>query len=338
MNRSKIEWCDHTWNPITGCLYNCRYCYAKKIAMRFSGDVRLNKMAKQDYTSQIVDGNNIYILQKQMENETGFGLGYPFAFEPTYHKYREKMLDKLKMGNNILVGNMGDMFGDWVPERWIEEVFKICEDRPQHNYLFITKNPNRYRRLNLLRTQNVFFGTSISTEHEMGRYVDLNHDKGDKSQRFVCFEPLLEDVHPEKYEHLFKIVSWIIIGAETGNYNGVSPRFDWIQRIVAAADFQRKPVFMMDSLVDIVGEGNMRRDYPEQLRKKTMSTKVESRLFSDCASCGVHKKKAEMITLLARSKRGEMPKQFGFLCPYCFKELCSNLNLSVPQLENLKVK
>lgn len=31
MNRSKIEWCDHTWNPITGCLHNCPYCYAKRM-------------------------------------------------------------------------------------------------------------------------------------------------------------------------------------------------------------------------------------------------------------------------------------------------------------------
>lgn len=37
MNKTKIEWCDYTWNPITGCRNNCWYCYAKKIAMRFSG-------------------------------------------------------------------------------------------------------------------------------------------------------------------------------------------------------------------------------------------------------------------------------------------------------------
>ena len=49
MNRSKIEWCDHTWNPITGCLHNCRYCYARGMARRFCGDIRLNKLAKDDY-------------------------------------------------------------------------------------------------------------------------------------------------------------------------------------------------------------------------------------------------------------------------------------------------
>lgn len=35
MNRTNIEWCDYTWNPITGCLRGCEYCYAKRINDRF---------------------------------------------------------------------------------------------------------------------------------------------------------------------------------------------------------------------------------------------------------------------------------------------------------------
>lgn len=50
MNKSKIEWCDHTWNPITGCNHGCHYCYARTMTARFSGDVRLNKMCKADYS------------------------------------------------------------------------------------------------------------------------------------------------------------------------------------------------------------------------------------------------------------------------------------------------
>jgi protein gp37 len=37
MNKSSIEWCDYTWNPIWGCLNNCDYCYARKIGIRFKG-------------------------------------------------------------------------------------------------------------------------------------------------------------------------------------------------------------------------------------------------------------------------------------------------------------
>ena len=35
MNKTKIEWCTYTWNPITGCLNDCEYCYARKIYARF---------------------------------------------------------------------------------------------------------------------------------------------------------------------------------------------------------------------------------------------------------------------------------------------------------------
>ena len=37
MNKTKIEWTDYTWNPITGCKHGCSYCYAKRISMRFVG-------------------------------------------------------------------------------------------------------------------------------------------------------------------------------------------------------------------------------------------------------------------------------------------------------------
>lgn len=30
MLKTKIEWCDSTWNPVTGCQHGCEYCYAKK--------------------------------------------------------------------------------------------------------------------------------------------------------------------------------------------------------------------------------------------------------------------------------------------------------------------
>lgn len=37
MNKTRIEWTDYTWNPVTGCWGGCEYCYAKRIAMRFTG-------------------------------------------------------------------------------------------------------------------------------------------------------------------------------------------------------------------------------------------------------------------------------------------------------------
>lgn len=34
MLKTKIEWADSTWNPVTGCLHGCEYCYARRIAER----------------------------------------------------------------------------------------------------------------------------------------------------------------------------------------------------------------------------------------------------------------------------------------------------------------
>lgn len=37
MQKTKIEWCDSSWNPITGCYHQCEYCYARRIANRYRG-------------------------------------------------------------------------------------------------------------------------------------------------------------------------------------------------------------------------------------------------------------------------------------------------------------
>lgn len=36
-SKTKINWCDSTWNPVTGCLHGCEYCYARKIANQYGG-------------------------------------------------------------------------------------------------------------------------------------------------------------------------------------------------------------------------------------------------------------------------------------------------------------
>ncbi len=48
-----ISWAAWSWNPVTGCLHGCDYCYAREIAM-----------------------------------STRFAPAYPAGFEPTYHNER----------------------------------------------------------------------------------------------------------------------------------------------------------------------------------------------------------------------------------------------------------
>lgn len=351
MNRSKIEWCDHTWNPITGCRHNCKYCYARRWTTRFSGDVRLNMMAKKDYAMESAanSGEDLYVLDAPMLNETGNPLIYPFGFAPTLHRYRMDMPSKLKMGNNIFVGAMADVFGAWVPDQWIKEVFDICKTYPIHNYLFLTKNPDRYMELfmkDLLpECENMWYGVSVTNMDQSHLAEAITQDLPAGAHSFLSIEPILEDltIKSEHYENSLEIVignftDWVIIGAETGRRKDkVIPKKEWIDNIVRLCDEEGIPVFMKDSLISIVGESNMRREFPKQLQHSEMeiSPKMKKKLFDVCAECKARLKKSNMITLLARSKRGEQPKQFGFMCRECFKKFCEELGLDLPELAEL---
>ena len=332
MNKSKIEWCDHTWNPITGCRHGCKYCYANHMVKRFAGDTRLNIMAKKDYRMEAShDGSeDVYVLDEPMLNETGKPLVYPFGFEPTFHRHRLNTLDKLKMGNNVFVGAMADIFGEWVPDEWIREVLEICLGKPQHNYLFLTKNPERYELIDsaweLPTDKNFWYGTTLTTPDDKC-FISNAHNT------FWSIEPIHAPFR--LWERDVFSPSWIIIGAETGRRRGkVIPKREWIEDIVEWCDRDATPVFMKDSLIPIIGEEKMRRDFPDQLKHKAVSKKMEKKLFDQCCSCKGRMKKSDMLTLLARSKRGEQPKQFGFMCKQCFKEFCNEKGLNIPALAN----
>lgn len=335
MNKSRIEWCDHTWNPITGCLHDCPYCYAKRIATRFAGDIRLNKLAVQDYKMIKQKSANLYILDKPMLNETNHPLVYPFGFEPTYHRYRLKILDTLKAGKNIFVGAMADVFGDWVPDEWIEEIFEECKTKPQHNYMFLTKNPKRLCELansgKLPQGENFWWGTTVTDKNcktFQGRIRD---------NIFISIEPLCE--YLDAGLGSFGRAKLIIIGSETGNrYGKVKPAKEWIDNICDAANLTGAAVFMKDSLIPIVGEENMRRELPEGLLNhgEAVDSKRYKKLYGNCAVCNKHIRKNDMITLLARSRRGESAKSYAYMCKECFVRHCNSLGSAVPDLSNLK--
>ena len=324
MNRSKIEYCDHTWNPVTGCHNHCDYCYARRITQRFSGDIRLNLMAVNDYRKDFsVDGSPLYILDKPMTNEAGIPITYPFGFEPTLHRYRLDVPDKLKQGKVIFVGAMTDLFGPWVPDQWLDNIFEICIDHPIHNYLFLTKYPERYTQYGVPSgLDNFWYGTTITTEDDIRRFNMLPAG----CNTFISIEPILQDIHPEVHDLLFRMVDWVIIGAETGrSASKVIPEKEWVDRIVAQADMHRTPVFMKDSLLTIMGD-SMRRQYPNSLQKKEKITpKMKERLFGQCAACKTDMRKNEMVAISARRKRGNHPKHLAYLCDDCFARFCCEI-------------
>lgn len=83
MNRTNIEWVVNpdgtqgfTWNPITGCLHGCEYCYARDIAKRFTGHFkpefhleRLEQPVKRKKPSTIFVGSMTDLFGKWVKGE-----------------------------------------------------------------------------------------------------------------------------------------------------------------------------------------------------------------------------------------------------------------------------
>lgn len=94
MNKTKIEWCDSTWNPVTGCKHGCDYCYARRIAGRFGGasETHVNETVGCECQWCTEAEGKIHCLDIPIyDYDMGRNAPYPFEFDPTFHRY---LLDK----------------------------------------------------------------------------------------------------------------------------------------------------------------------------------------------------------------------------------------------------
>jgi protein gp37 len=107
-----IEWALWSWNPVTGCLHNCDYCYARDIANRFY---------PQAFKPSIVPARLSAPANTQVPEEASHNVGY----------------------KNVFTCSMADLFGKWVPAEWIQAVLDVARANPQWNFLFLTKFPIR---------------------------------------------------------------------------------------------------------------------------------------------------------------------------------------------------
>lgn len=260
MNKSRIEWTEFTWNPITGCRHGCQYCYARRQAQRFCGDIRLNKTSEQ--LRQTEDG--LWILEEPFRNNQGKVIPLPVGFEPLLHRYRLPMPAQKKKPANIFVCSMADLFGEWVPDEWIREVLAACAAAPWHNYLFLTKNPERYLTLAyrglLPEGDGFWWGATITNQDDYDRkgLTLFNLPKGCRT--FFSIEPLQGPIA------MGLMPEWLIIGAETGaGAKQNKPKREWIENIRCqrAGEY----IFMKNSLLE-TWEDPLIQEYPEQLRPK----------------------------------------------------------------------
>jgi len=193
MAKTKIEWTDVSWNPVTGCSpisIGCQNCYARDMARRFAGKA-----------------------------------GYPEApnhFKVTLHPDRLDYPMKIRKPSRIFVCSMSDLFHEDVPDDFRDQIFRVMLNCPQHTFQLLTKRPHlAYRYLTAVDERDIYLqphiwmGATASTQVEYnGVMFWLNKIQSAAAlpiTTFISLEPLLE---------MLRIVGgypdWIIAGAETG--------------------------------------------------------------------------------------------------------------------------
>jgi protein gp37 len=185
---TNIEWASWSWNPITGCEHDCDYCYARDIANRF----------------------------------------YPQGFKPTFHEHRLNAPANMKApktnsigDRSVFVCSMADLFGEWVPQEWIDKVLDTVHKSSQWNYIFLTKNPARM--IDIDWPDNAWVGTTVDCQARV-----LEAEKTFKqitaSVRFVSCEPMLERIQFRSME----MFDWVIIGGQSKSSKCPAFQPDWL--------------------------------------------------------------------------------------------------------------
>ena len=228
MKNTKIEWCDATVNPVMGCTKGCAYCYARRLNQRF----------------------------KWIED---------FSV-PQFFPERLKQLSA-KNPKRIFMNSMSDI-ADWKPE-WLRKTLNEIHKNPQNRYLFLTKRPDGYLPWTQFKTDYIWCGITVTSDKEIdSRDLDqlrIMKETGENLNWFFSIEPMMGPVDISFAAQCG--LKWIILGAETGNRKGkVSPPLSWIRNVVAQADEAGIPVFMKNSLKDIVPSEEFRTEFPKGLQ------------------------------------------------------------------------
>ncbi|GAA1436036.1 phage Gp37/Gp68 family protein [Microlunatus lacustris] len=114
-DKTKIEWTDATWNPVTGCdkvSPGCDHCYAETIARRFDGTP-----------------------------------AYPNGFKVTLRPERLDQPLRWSRPRRVFVNSMSDLLHADVPDGYIARVWAVMALAPQHTFQVLTKRPGRLRSL-----------------------------------------------------------------------------------------------------------------------------------------------------------------------------------------------
>jgi protein gp37 len=204
MAQSSIEWTEMTWNPTTGCTKlspGCKYCYAEIMARRLKG----------------------------------MGLGkYGNGFDLALHEGALELQYSWKKPKLVFVNSMSDLFHKDIPFSFIQKVFDVMNENPQHVFQVLTKRADiMLRHADKLNwTPNIWMGVTVENAEVLSRidYLKLTP----ASIKFLSCEPLLGPLTGIDISG----IDWVIVGGESGR----NPRpmlEDWVielQELCAVMD------------------------------------------------------------------------------------------------------
>jgi len=177
------------------------YCYARDIANRFPD--QFPKGFKPQFRPERLEAPYCTAIPDRRKTESGI--------------------------NNVFVCSMADLFGDWVSEKWITQILEVCSKSKRWNYIFLTKNPERY--LDFEFPPNAWLGATGDTTD---RAADAQYFLSQITSHvtFLSCEPLLEEIILQE-----DAVDWVIIGgcSKTTQAKAMQPKLEWIGDLLMQA-------------------------------------------------------------------------------------------------------
>lgn len=136
LHKSKIDWCTHTWNPVTGCLHGCDYCYAKRFIARF--EPHACEMVLPEPLEFLPKGSGCFIIDepsKLYDENVNYlrSTPYPKGFAPTFHGYAMDYPTKRRIPSRVFVKQHGRPFRRVGAGRVdLRGVFRVLEGAAAH--------------------------------------------------------------------------------------------------------------------------------------------------------------------------------------------------------------
>lgn len=166
----------------------------------------------------------------------------------------------IKKPSTILVNFMGDLMGSWVnPDEMVNvplvpglfqaeglkyQVMRVIKQCPQHRFLFLTKNPEGYKRWGDF-PGNAWLGASVWNEETMIKALyALTEVKA--GGRWLSVEPMLAPVVPKVWPAEWDDIGWVVIGAQARP--AVMPKLEWVEEIVTACEKAKIPIWLKENL------------------------------------------------------------------------------------------